>query len=101
MKDTTKKSSRTNFFLISLRLIGLIVCLLLIFYIVDVNLLASSLKRLSGWVVIVALICAFVRLWLTSLRWQLLNSDSAPVALFSLYDSKSRLQSLYARRAWW
>jgi hypothetical protein len=77
MKDTAKKSSRTNFFLISLRLIGLIVCLLLICYIVDVNLLASSLKRLSGWVVIVALICAFVRLWLTGIRWQLLNSDNA------------------------
>ncbi|MBN1225803.1 MAG: flippase-like domain-containing protein [Deltaproteobacteria bacterium] len=66
-----------NILVFFLRIIGLIGCFLLVFYIVDIKLLASSLNQLSGWVVLFALIIAFLRLWLVSIRWQLLNTDAA------------------------
>jgi len=72
-----KLNFRKNILISFLRLFALIGCFILVFYMVDINLLASSLKRLSGCVVLFALIIAFFRLWLISIRWQLLNTDSS------------------------
>lgn len=58
-----------------LRLIGLIICFFLLLFFVDFNMLILSLKRLSGYIIVFALICAFFRLWLVSFRWRILNPD--------------------------
>lgn len=75
MNFVRKTATKKTFFLF-LRLIGLISCFFLVFYIIDINRMISLLKRLSLWVVFFALICELFRLLLTSIRWQLLNSDN-------------------------
>ena len=70
-----KIGSRKNILIFFFRLTGLLGCFFFVLYIVDINLLVTSLKQLTSRIVIAALMCAFFRLWLVSIRWQLLNTD--------------------------